>query len=80
MYKITNVSFVEYYSNNVSKDVIYSYLMNSTCSNKGTIKLNLESGKRLKQEGPYILPPIRWLDSFEKNAEFTILCEVDDIK
>lgn len=54
--------------------------MNSTCSNKGTIKLNLESGKRLKQEGPYILPPIRWLDSFEKNAEFTILCEVDDIK
>lgn len=80
MYAITNVDFLEYYSNDIPKEILSSYLIGSKCNSKGKIKLTLKPGKEFIQEGPYILPPIRWLDSFEYYAEFVIVCDVDYVE
>lgn len=77
MYKIINVEFIEYYSNKIKPEILKKYLLNSECDYKGSIELILKPGKNLTQKGPYILPPIRWLDGFEPNAEFYIKCEVE---
>lgn len=77
MCSITNVNFVEYYSNDVPKDILLSFLLGSKCNAKGKLKLTLKPGKHLEQEGPYIIPPIRWLESFEYYAEFVIVCDIN---
>lgn len=79
MYVITDVDFLEYYSNNIPKDILSSYLIGSKCNSGGKIRLTLKPGKEFTQEGPYILPPIRWLDSFEYYAEFVISCDVKEV-
>ncbi|WP_375667033.1 hypothetical protein [Bartonella sp. CL26QHWL] len=60
----------------MTKDLLEQFLLGSTCDSKGELKLTLKAGKQLIQEGPFILPPIRWLDSFEQFAEFKIVCDV----
>nr|CAC08228.1 hypothetical protein [Schwanniomyces etchellsii] len=76
MPKVVSVRFNEYYSNFISKELLESFLLDSTCDSPGILKLKLKPGYNLEQEGPYLLPPIRWLDSFEYNAEFDITCDV----
>lgn len=76
MHKIISVDFLEYYSDSISEELLESYLVGSTCNCTGTLKLKLGPGRNLVQEGPYLLPPIRWLESFEYYAEFYIICEV----
>lgn len=48
--------------------------MGAKCNAPGLLTLELKPGHKLIQTGPYILPSIRWIESFEKNAEFTIKC------
>lgn len=76
MYRIISVNFVEFYSEIVSQEDLNKYLINSNCNSPGQLVLTLEPGRNLIQKGPYILPPIRWLNSFEYNAEFKIICDV----
>lgn len=80
MFIITNVNFVEYYSNNVPEDILLNYLLGSQCNYKGRLILTLNAFRELHQEGPFIIPPIRWLNSFEEFAEFKIICDVDEVK
>lgn len=47
------------------------------CNFPGTLRLVLKPGRELKQTGPYMIPPIRWLDSFEYYAEFDITCKIE---
>lgn len=74
MYKVTDVEFIEYYSDTVPKSLIKNILIGSNCSDKGIITLTLSSGLNLKQDGPYLIPPIRWLESFNDSDEFIIKC------
>nr|WOF72288.1 putative maintenance protein [Saccharomycopsis crataegensis] len=74
-FSIVNVTFNEYYSD-VPQELIENMLKNAECNLPGKLKLILEPNRKLIQKGPYILPPIRWVDSFEKNAEFDITCDV----
>lgn len=78
MYTITSVNFLEYYSDNIPKNILNSFLLGSQCDTAGILKLILKPGKDFKQEGPHIIPPVRWLDSFEPSAEFVIECDVSD--
>lgn len=78
MYKIDNVSIIEYYSQDISPDILENFLIGSTCNYKGKLELILKPGRELIQRGPYILPPIRWLEGFEYNAEFHIVCDVNE--
>ena len=74
MTKITEVVFIEYYSYDIPKELVKSLLMGAKCNTPGLLTLELKPGHKLIQTGPYILPPIRWIESFEKNAEFIIKC------
>nr|WOF72310.1 putative maintenance protein [Saccharomycopsis fibuligera]WOF72336.1 putative maintenance protein [Saccharomycopsis fibuligera]WOF72350.1 putative maintenance protein [Saccharomycopsis fibuligera] len=71
---IKSVSIEEYYSD-IPQEIIVKALKNKRCNEPGLIELILKPQKQFTQKGPYILPPIRWLDSFEENAEFHIKCE-----
>jgi hypothetical protein len=75
MFAITNVEFIEYYSNIVPQDLLKTLLIGSRCSYQGKLILSLGAGKELKQEGPFLIPPIRWLESFSDSDEFIIECE-----
>ena len=79
MIAIKEVNIIEFYSGWVEENLLKDMLLGSECSSIGKICLILEAGKKFMQEGPFIIPPVRWLDSFEYNAEFVITCEADEI-
>lgn len=79
VYKIVKIDFVEYYSELVPKEILHKYLIGSTCNYFGELKLVLKPGRELIVTGPYILPPVRWLTSFEYCAEFIIVCVVKEV-
>lgn len=68
--------FVQYFSDTVTKDLIEELLVGSECDSEGTLYLILQPNRELIQKGPYILPPIRWLESMDKSDEFIIICKV----
>nr|WOL75529.1 putative maintenance function [Saccharomycopsis selenospora] len=75
---ITSVDIKEYCSH-IPEHLIVDILKQSKCDNSGVLELILKPGKKLTQKGPYLLPPIRWLGSFEYNAEFYIVCKVEKV-
>jgi hypothetical protein len=76
MFVITEVKFVEYYSNTIPIQIIEDCLIGAECNSAGLLTLKLEPFLKLTQQGPYLIPPIRWLSSFEECDEFTIVCSV----
>jgi hypothetical protein len=53
-----------------------SYLLGLECDRAGILRLKLQKNKSMVQVGPIIHPPIRWIDSFERNASFDLMCTV----
>jgi hypothetical protein len=80
MFLISNVTVVEYYSNTIPKDLIVDLLYGAKCDSAGSLELTLKPNLELIQEGPYLLPPIRWLESFEPCDEFTLICTVSEFQ
>ena len=76
---VVNIKSVEIkdYCSHVPKDIISKLLIKSKCDRPGKLELTLKPGKEFIQKGPYIIPPIRWLDTLEKNAEFYIVCKTE---
>lgn len=74
---ITKVNFEYMNSSFIEENDLLAYLVGAECSWPGILKLELKQNKILKQEGPYICPPIRWLDSFGSADEFRIVCHVE---
>lgn len=79
MYKVTSIEFKEYYSASIPRELLENFIVGSTCDSPGKLELILKPGYNLIQKGPYLLPPIRWLESFEYNAEFVIICDVVEV-
>ena len=73
---ITSVRIVSYCSREISPELLASYLIGLSCTRSGTLTLSLIPGRRIKQKGSIIKPPIRWITSFEENAEFEVVCTV----
>lgn len=76
MYKIDNIKYNYYYSNKIPKQLFEHLLKNSECNTEGQLELMLKSGHQFTHFGPYIIPSVRWIDSFENDAEFNVLCDV----
>jgi hypothetical protein len=73
---ISGVKVHSYESRKMKLEKIISYILGLTCSDSGKLYLELEPGWHLKQTGPVIKPPIRWIRSFERNATFDFECYV----
>lgn len=71
---------MEYYSDEVPKAILAKEILNKTCNYAGKLTLILKQNRKLSQEGPFIIPPIRWVDSFGISDEFIIECQVVDIE
>lgn len=75
---IVGIKVYSYESRKLKLEKIISYILGLTCSDSGRLHLELEPGWKLKQSGPLIKPPIRWIHSFERNASFDFECYVDN--
>lgn len=79
MYQVERVNYNYYYSNKIPKSLFEEFLVGSECTYEGELKLQLKPGNKFLHYGPYIIPAIRWIDSFENNAEFEVLCDVKQV-
>jgi hypothetical protein len=75
---ITGIKVYSYESRKMKLEKIISYILGLTCSYPGKLHLELEPGWHLKQSGPIIKPPIRWIRTFERNASFDFECYVNN--
>jgi hypothetical protein len=75
---ITGIKVNSYESRKMKLEILISYILGLSCSNAGKLHLELEPDWHLKQTGPVIKPPIRWIHTFEKNASFDFECFVDN--
>lgn len=73
---ISGIKVYSYESRKIRLEKTVSYILGLTCSTAGKLHLELEPGWKLKQSGPAIKPPIRWIQSFERNASFDFECIV----
>jgi hypothetical protein len=73
---IKSVEVVYFYSSSMTKEVLIKELVGSKCTWAGELRIRLKVNRELVQEGPFIVPPIRWLNSFSKVDEFYIICDV----
>ncbi|KAM3578256.1 hypothetical protein VKS41_009328 [Umbelopsis sp. WA50703] len=73
---ISGVKVHSYDSRKMKLEKLISFVLGLTCTETGKLYLALEPGWHLKQVGPIIKPPIRWVRTFEKNATFDFECYV----
>ena len=73
---ISGVKVHLYESRKMKLEKLISFVLGLTCTETGKLYLALKPGWHLKQVGPVIKPPIRWVRTFEKNASFDFECYV----
>lgn len=59
--------------------MIEEQLIGTECNGVGKLSIDLREGRELIQNGPHLIPPIRWINSFELTAEFKIICLCDKV-
>lgn len=79
-FKVSSVKYIEYYSNEVSKEDFTNFIMLTYCDSEGTLTLNMRPHRVLTTTGPRVIPSIRWQSSFEEFAQFIVECEVKKVE
>lgn len=74
--KIVEVKIIWYESCIIPYTLLLEQLMYKDCDTRGELVLELREGLKLSQKGPYLIPPINWLFSFDKRDTFKLICEV----